>query len=206
VLADTPATAGRRRRRVAEDPEQDGRIRRVPGGEVPGVEAEAQRDPGQHGLAEAGQRVQVGQDQVAEPGRLTGEQVAAVQREAGQHPRVVAGQFGAEVQSFLQVRLTRRELAAHREVTPPGAAAPLHGDLHLVRHGEGEELGARGGQLILQLRGHAVAGHVEEAALPAGRLDLLRHAAGRPGGSAVKQRRHVDDRQRRGTSHTPILP
>ena len=50
-------------------------------------------------------------------------------------------------------------------------------DLHLVRHGQGEELGARGGQLIEQLRGHAVAGHVEEAAVPARRLDLLGHAA-----------------------------
>ena len=63
VLADAPAAETRRGRRVAEDPEQDGRVRGVPVGEVPSVQAQAQRDPGQHGLAQAGQRVQVGQDQ-----------------------------------------------------------------------------------------------------------------------------------------------
>jgi len=121
------------------------------------------------------------------------------------------GQLGAEIEPFLQVRLPGGELAADREVTPPGPAAPRHRDLHLVRHGQGEELGARGGQLIEQLRGHAVAGHVEEAAVPARRLNLLRH---RPGGrpasdhrarATARKRRHVDDRQRRRTCHAPII-
>jgi hypothetical protein len=207
VLADPPAGSLRRRRRVAEDPEQDGRIRGVPVREVPGVEAEAQRHPRQHRLAEAGQRVQVRQHDLPQQGDLAREQVAAVQRQAGQHPRVVLGQLGAEVEPFLQVRPPGGELAADREIAPPGPAAPRHGDLRLVRRGQGEELGARAGQLIEQLRGHAVAGHVEEAAVPARRLDLLRHRArGRPASdhsarAAASKRRHVDDRQRRRTCH-----
>jgi len=209
VLADPPPGGLRRRRRVAEDPEQDRRVGGVSGGEVPGVEPEAQRHSRQHRLGEAGQRVQVREHELTQPGNLAREQVAAVQRQPGQHPRVASGQLGAEVQSLLQVRLPGGELAADRKVPAPGPAAPLHGDLHLVRHGQGEELGARGGQLIEQFRGHAVAGHVEEAAVPARRLDLLRDGACRcagRGARAASQRRHVDDRQRRRTCHGPILP
>jgi thioredoxin reductase len=49
-----------------EDPEQDGRVRGVPGGKVAGIQAQAERHPGQHGLAQAGQRVKVGQHQRAQ--------------------------------------------------------------------------------------------------------------------------------------------
>ena len=133
VLAHPPVPGLRRRRRVVEDPEQDGRVRGVPGGEVPGVQAQAQRHPGQHGLAQAGQRVDVGQHQRAQPGDLPREQVAAVQREPGQHPRIITGQLGAEVQALLQVRPPGGELGADREEPPPGPPAALHGDLQLVR-------------------------------------------------------------------------
>ena len=124
---------------------------------------------------EAGQRVEVGEDQRAQPGHLAREQVAAVQREAGQHPRVVGGQLGAEVEAFLQVGLAGGELGADREETPPGPAAAGHGDLQLVGRRQREELGAGLGQPGEQLGGHAVPGHVEEAVLAAGRLDLPRH-------------------------------
>ena len=166
------------------------------GGEVPGVQAEALGHSGEHGLAQAGQGVEVGQHQRAQPGDLPREQVAAVQREPGQDARVIAGQLGAEVQPFLQVRLPGGELGAHREETPPGPAAALHGDLQLVRRGQREELSARVGQLVKQPGRHAMARHVEKAALAAGRLDLLRHRSPRRRRSAADQRADVDDRQR----------
>jgi hypothetical protein len=67
------------------------------------------------------------------------EQVWAMQRDTGQHARIIARQLGAEVQPFLQVRLPGGELAAHREETPPGPAAAFHGDLQLVRRGQRED-------------------------------------------------------------------
>ena len=79
--------------------------------------------------------------------------------------------------------------------------------------------GAGPGEFLDERGWHPVAGHVEEAALPAGSLDLPRDrerlrshgrlnrsrgTRSRPG-----QQGHVDDRQRRGTIRTrysPILP
>jgi hypothetical protein len=174
--------------------EQDGRVRRVPGGEVPGVQAEALGHSGQHGLAQAGQRIQVSEHQRAQPRDLPREQVAAMQREPGQHPRIILGQLSAEVQPFLEVRLPGGELAAHREETAPGPAAAFHGDLQLVRRRQREELSARFGQLVKQRGRHAMARHVEKAALAAGPLDLLRHRGARRGRGTADQRGNVDDR------------
>ncbi|HZR51506.1 MAG TPA: hypothetical protein VFB06_18580 [Streptosporangiaceae bacterium] len=171
VLAHSPARVPRRRGRVVEDAEQHGRIRGVSRGEVPGVEPQAQRDLGQHRLTEAGELVQVRQHQGAQPGNLPREQVAAVQRQACHHARVVAGQFGAEIQSLLQVGLSRGEFGAHRKVATPGPPAAGHLDLQLVRQRQGEEFRARLGQLAEQVRGHAMPGHVEEAAIATRRLD-----------------------------------
>ena len=194
VLAHSPARGPRWRRRVVEDPEQDGRVRGVPGGEVPGIQAEALGHSGEHGLAQAGQGVKVSQHQRAQSRHLAREQVAAVQREPGQHARVIARQFGAEVQSFLQVWLPGGELGTHGEEAPPGPAAAFHGDLQLVGLGQREELSAGVGQLAQQFARHAMARHVEKAALAAGHLDLLRHRSPRRHRSAADQRANVDDR------------
>ena len=132
-----------------------------------------------------------------------------MQRDPGQHPRIIGGQLGAEVQALLLIRLPGGELGAHREEPPPGAAAALHGYLQLVRQRQREELSARLGQLLKQPGRHAMPGHVEEAALAAGGLDLPGHS--RPGRRRcpADQRAHVDDRQRgriARSCHAPILP
>jgi hypothetical protein len=178
-----------------EDPEQDGRVRGVPGGEVPGVQAEALGHAGEHALAQAGQRVKVGQHQRAQPSDLPRKQVGTVQREPGSYPRIICWQLGAEIQPFFLIWLPGGELGAHREVASPGPAAALHGDLQLVRHRQREELSARLGQLIQQPGRDAMAGQVEKAVLAAGDLDLLRHRGPRCRRSGAGQRANVDDRQ-----------
>ena len=198
VLAHPPAVIGRRR--VVKDPEQDGRVRGVSLGEVPGVEAKAERHAAQHGLAQAGQRVQIGEHERAQPRHLAREQVAAVQRETRDHPRIIGRQLGTEVQPLLQVRPPGGELGAHREVAAPRPAAALHCDLHLVRHRQREELASRCRELAQQVSRHAVPGHVEEAALAAGRLDLPGYRRTRRRWRVAGQRGHVDDRQPGGAA------
>jgi alpha-beta hydrolase superfamily lysophospholipase len=78
---------------------------------------------------------------------------------------------------------------------PPGPAAALHGDLELVRQWQGEELSARGGQLIQQPGRQAMASHVEKAAFAAGGLDLPGHASPRRSRRRAGQRAHIDDGQ-----------
>ena len=106
VLPHAPAAIAGRRCRVTEHPEQDGRAGRVPGGEVVRVKAQAQRHAAQHRLAEAGQRVDIGQNRGTQAGNLLREEVAAVQRKPGPHPWIVGAELGAEIEPLLQVGLT----------------------------------------------------------------------------------------------------
>jgi hypothetical protein len=132
-----------------------------------------------------------------------------VQRDPGQHPRIIVRQLGAEVQPLLQIRSAGGELGADREVAPPGPAAALHGNLQLVRQRQREELGARLGQLRQQPGRHTMAGQVEKAALAAGLLDLPGHNSPRRSRRTTGQRTHIDDRQHGRTSrtcHQSILP
>jgi hypothetical protein len=112
---------------------------------------------------------------------LPREQVAAVQRQPGAHPGIVAAEFGAEVEPLLQVGPARGEFGTDREVSPPGRAAAGHGDLHLGRLRQREKRGAGRRQPGQQVRRDAVAGDVEEAVLAARRLDLPGHL-GQAGG------------------------
>src|SRR5205823_10303448 len=85
---------------------------------------------------------------------------------------VVVGELGAEVQPLLAVRSPVGQLGPDREVPAPGPAATRHRDRHLVRLGQPEERPAGRVEPGDQARRYAVPGHVEEAGLPAGALDL----------------------------------
>ncbi len=107
-----------------------------------------------------------------------------MQRRAGQDPRVVRGQLGAEVQALLLVGLAGGQLVADAEVAPPGPAAQGHADPQLRLQVLREELPAQVAQPVLQRLVHAVPDDVEEAALPAGLAEPL--GDGPPGRGAPR--------------------
>ncbi len=147
-------------------------------GEPVGLQPEAPGDAGQHGLADAGQLADVGEDDVAELGRPPGEEVGPVEGRPVADPWVIGAELGAEVDALLQVGHAGGELAAHGEPPPPRPPAPGHGDLGLLLLGQVEE---GPGQLVepgRQLRVEAVADDVEEADLPTGGVELLGDGTG----------------------------
>ncbi|MGD0606537.1 MAG: hypothetical protein ABSA53_23505 [Streptosporangiaceae bacterium] len=115
-----------------EDPEQDGRVRGVPGDKLPGVQAHALGHSGQHGLAQAGQRIKVGQHQRAQPGDLPREPRQA------RPPRSMAisslSAAGSAKNSALASASSASRPGRHavaRQVEKPALAA---GHLDLLRH------------------------------------------------------------------------
>ncbi len=129
--------------------------------------------PGQHGVA--------------------GEQVAAVQRHARRHARMVVAQLGAEVQALLPVGAAGRQLAAEREPAAPGAAAERHRVAGLGLFGQVEEAVAQGFEALAERLVDAVADDVEEAVGAAGVADALRDLAGR--GAKIDERQVVHCRR-----------
>src|SRR5258706_584405 len=84
----------------------------------------------------------------------------AVHRRAGADERMIARQFGAEVDAFLPVGLAGCQLASDGEVAAPGASAAIHANLHLRAEVLREELT---GELLEPGNEpcvHAVADHV----------------------------------------------
>src|SRR4051812_21714833 len=78
----------------------------------------AARRPRQEPVAQGGQRRRVLQHRLAEALRPLREEVGAVQRRTGPDPRVVRGQFGAEVEALLLVGPAGGQLVAEAEVAP----------------------------------------------------------------------------------------
>jgi hypothetical protein len=142
VLGHAPAVVGRGW--VAEDPEQDRRVRGQIPSEPVGVEAEPPGDARHHHVPQRGHGVERGQHRGPQLGRPGREQVGAVQRHPRPHPRMVRPQLGAEVDAFLAVGHARGQLAAQREPAPPRPAGDGHGDRRLLGLGEGEERPGQG--------------------------------------------------------------
>ena len=117
--------------RIVEDPEQ---LRRVGGqvlGEPFGGKAEPEGDAAHHRLGDPTHLVEPAQDDRSEVGRFGGEEVGAVQCDAGADPVVVGIVLGAEVDALLAVGAARRELAADREPSAPRPPGPRHRDRRL---------------------------------------------------------------------------
>ena len=158
-------------RRVMEDAEQDGRIGGVMGGEIVGPLAEAEGDTFDQrvgGVRGCGYIVEHGRAKVRD---LRGPQVGAVERPTRRHPWMAGGQLGSEVEAFLDVGLSRGQLAANREKTAPGRAAVGHRDGHLVGRRQGEEGPAGGIEAPDQRRVDAM---TRDVAVPDDVFDALR--------------------------------
>ena len=85
-------------RRIAEDAEQDERIKRAVFGEVGLVEAEGDRDAGHQPMTERRERGHVFQNRLAQLDRFVGEEVGAMERNAGPHERMIARELLTEVE------------------------------------------------------------------------------------------------------------
>ena len=119
-----------------------------------------------------------------------------MQRPTIGNTRMLRWQLATEIDPFLDVRLARGQLLADREVTAPSRPTLGHGDSHLGLLRQGEEAAADRPQLSQQGRRNPVAGQEEEAVTPASRANGLRHRLLRRHVLRLKQRRHIDDRQR----------
>ena len=176
--------------RVQEDAEQDQRVGSGVAREVVRRQAERQRDAGHHAVTQRRDLAHVLEHRVAKARQhvVAGQQVAAVQRYAGAHARVLVGQFGAQVQAFLPVGPAGRELAAQREPAAPGAPAQRHRVARLDVLGQCEEAVAQAFEPLAQRLVDAVANQIEEAMLATGAADA--------GGDLVVAVGQVHDRQR----------
>ncbi len=191
VLADAVAhveALGHRPARVEKDAEQDQRIGGVAAREVVLGQLERAGDGGHHAVTERRDRRHPGERwSGAKPGQhvVAGKEVAAVQRHAGAHPRMVVAELAAEVEAFLPVGPAGGQLAAERKPAAPGAAAERHGEALLGFLGQGEEAMAELFEARPERRVDAVADDVEEAVRPAGVADGARDLLGR--GTQVDQ-------------------
>jgi hypothetical protein len=191
VLAHAPE-GGVGGRRVVEDAEEGQRLGRAVLGEVRFLQPQAQCQPGHQPVAQAGQRRHVLQHRRAQARGPFGEEVGPVKRRAGQDPRIVGGQLGAEVQALLLVGLAGGQLVADTEVAPPGPAPQGHADRQLRPDVLGEELPAELAQATLERCVHPVPDDVEEPALAAGLAETF--GDGPRAGVARDQFAHLDDR------------
>ena len=110
--------------RIVEDPEQHGRVGGQVLGEPFGGEAEPEGDAAHHRLGDPMHLVEPAQDDRSEVGRFGGEEVGAVQSDAGADPGVVGSVLGAEVDALLAIGAARRQLAADREPSAPRPPGP----------------------------------------------------------------------------------
>ena len=170
MFADAPAA--RFGGRIAEDAEQHRRTGQENLGEVIGRQAQGQGDPAQDRLGRAHRSRHVGLNSRAQRRRAGGPEVRPVHRPAGRDPRILRRQFLAEIDPLLLVGESRSELAAEGEPAAPGRTGLRHGDLGLLRFGQGEK-GPRG---RVQRPDHvvrdAMAGDVEEPVARRGLADL----------------------------------
>ncbi len=170
VLRDTPVI-GCPRRWIAEDTEQDQGIGRQVVGKPHAVETKSKREATKHHLTERRHDVHVAEDRVAQFRGLVEKQVPPMQRCSGSDAGVLIVELGPEVQAFLLVRHTGRQLAAQRKPTPPGAAGERHGDHGFVFLGAGEEHAGRAVEAREQGRIDAVADDGEEADFAASAIE-----------------------------------
>jgi hypothetical protein len=117
-----------------------------------------------------------------------GQQVAAVQRHAGAHARVLVGQFGAQVQAFLPVGPPGSEFAAQRKPAAPGAPAQRHRIARLHLFGQRKEAVAQQFKPPAQRLVDVMPDQVEETMLAAGTAYT--------GGDLIVAGGKVHDRQR----------
>ncbi len=192
VLPDAPPLV--LRRRVAEDPEEHrGLAGQVPLEPVP-LEPEAERHPPQQQVPERGHGRHPAQHRRPQLGDGGREEVRPVEGAPGLHSRVVGGQLLAEVEALLLVGPAGGQLPAEGEPAPPCPPGAGHGQLALVRRGQGEEPARRAVERGEQRGIDAVAGDAEEARVAAGGIHGPRHSRHRVGaGIAAPQRAHVDD-------------
>ena len=111
------------------------------------------------------------------------------------HSRVVVVELGAEVQTFLQIRLSGGELATDRKIAAPGSTAARHVDAHLFGLVAGEELARTREQAVGQLGSDVVTDQVEEAELAAGEIEIARDRC--PRLTPALRDGQIDHRQRR---------
>jgi small GTP-binding protein len=192
VLADAPLRGVGGERRVVEDAEEHDRV----GGEVavepPFIEIERTRDPREQRVTDIGERFDVTEYRGAQTRGPVGEQVRTVQRRPRGDARVVERELFAEIETFLHVGRSRRQLTADRKPPAPRAAAVHHRDLRLLGLRKGEELTGERVDARLQLGRDAVPDDVEEPRVAARGVDLPGEC-GRLRRAPV--RRDVDDRQ-----------
>ena len=171
VLADAPVgvVAGR----VVEDPEQHGRISRHVLLRTSGRRARA-RSRCRASPRPATRSSSVSHSRIAGPRSAgsSGNRFGAVQRDAGDDPRVGRRVLGADVEALLAVGLPGRQLAADREPAAPCRARVRHRDRLLGVVGLGEELTCRGVDPAQQIGIDTVPDDAEEPDVAAGLIDL----------------------------------
>ena len=86
-----------------------------------------------------------------------------MQRRSVSDARVIGRELRTEIDPFLEIRFSGRQLRSHREVSPPRASAPLHRDFHLACEVLIEELAAAFLEPALQSLIDTMADDVEEA-------------------------------------------
>ncbi len=184
VLADAVAHIEPRRdrpARIVEDAKEDERVGGVAAREVVGRQVERAGDALHDAMAEGGDLGHPFEDRLPKPGQhvVAGDEVAAMQRHARRHARMLLAQLGAEVQALLPVGSARRQLAAERKPAAPGTTAERHRVARLGLFGKGEEAVAQVFEAPAERLVDAVADDIEEAVRAARFADAVRDLVGR---------------------------
>src|SRR4030095_4732686 len=95
-------------------------------GEIRLIQSQAKRDSLHQRVTEPGHRGQVFENRFATEGDVSREEIGSGHRRLRLHQWMVVRQFGAEIETFLQIRLTGSQLAANGKVSSPGPAATFH--------------------------------------------------------------------------------
>ena len=190
---------------VVEDAEEDQGIGGVALLEVGAIELQTEGYALHHCVTHLGKSVEVSEYGLAESGNVLGKEVGPVKGDAGLHTGIVGTELRPEVKAFFCVGLSGGEIAAHREVAPPRAAAVLHADAELFLEVLPKEAAAEPVEPALERFVDPVAEDVEEAVRGAGTRDPRRRDDRVPATS--HEGRNVDHRELRFLSrsvHSPL--
>jgi hypothetical protein len=147
--------------------------------EVARREAERLGEPREHALAESndGAHVLVDRARQARNDVVSREEIRPVERNAGDHSRVIRGKVGSDVEALFPIGAPGRELAAEREPPSPGAPATWHREARLDVVGQCEEVARERIDTFDERRIDSMTDDVEEAVRSARLLDRARDFA-----------------------------
>ena len=173
VFADAVVGRVRRVRRVAEQPEEDDRIREPPVAQRRGFEAESDRDRPGEVLAESLERAEILASRWRAARRVrSGHTFGPWSGSPASTRRSVARELAPEVVPLFVVGRTRRQLAVEREPAAPRGASVHHRDAFLLRFGSGEELAGQRVEAFDQSEIDAVVDDGEEPDVATRLIDL----------------------------------